>query len=72
MQLGNRSWPRAAAAILAPADDDPELADRVRALRAGGEIVVQQLPGQSGNIAEMGCDRALRWNGSEWVIESLG
>lgn len=71
MTLGSRSWPQAAGAIVSPADEDPALAGRVRALREQGERVVQQLPGQSGNFAEMGCDRVLRWNGSQWVIEAL-
>lgn len=69
MQLGTRSWPQAPGAILAPAEDDAALADKVRALREQGECVVQQLPGQPGSFAQMGCERALRWNGSEWVVE---
>jgi hypothetical protein len=32
---------------------------------------VQQLPGQAGSIAETGCDRVLRWSGSEWVVERI-
>jgi len=69
MRLGNRDWPQPAGAILAPAEEDSALADKVRTLRAQGERVVQQLPGQAGSIAETGCDRVLRWSGSEWVIE---
>jgi len=71
MQLGHRSWPQTAGAILAPAEDDPALSDKVQALRAEGEAVIQQLPGQAGSTAEMGCDRVLRWNGSAWVVEPL-
>jgi len=40
-------------------------------LRAEGEAVIQQLPGQAVSVAETGCERVLRWNGSEWVVESL-
>lgn len=69
MRLGNRDWPQPAGAILAPVEEDPALADKVRVLREQGERVVQQLPGQAGNIAETGCDRVLRWSGSEWVVE---
>jgi ATP phosphoribosyltransferase regulatory subunit len=72
MQLGNREWPALPGAILAPAESDPALADTVRTLRGAGECVVQQLPGQQGNIAEMGCTRVLRWNGSAWAVEALG
>ena len=71
MQLGNRSWPKTAGTILAPADDDAALSDKVQALRAEGEAVIQQLPGQADSVADTGCDRVLRWNGSEWVVESL-
>jgi ATP phosphoribosyltransferase regulatory subunit len=72
MQLGRRgSRPRAAGAILAPFEDNAALSDKVRALRAQGEAVIQQLPGQAGSVAETGCDRVLRWNGSEWVVESI-
>jgi ATP phosphoribosyltransferase regulatory subunit len=58
-------------AILAPNDDDAALADKVGQLRAAGEAVIQQLPGQDGTFAEMGCDRILRWNGTEWAVEAL-
>jgi len=72
MRLGARRMPAAAGAIVAPVDDDPALAQRVRTLRAQGERVVQQLPGQGGSFAEMDCDRILRWNGSDWVVEAIG
>ncbi len=71
MRLGNRDWPQPAGAILAPAEDDTALADKVRTLRTQGERVVQQLPGQVGSVAETGCDRVLRWSGSEWVVERI-
>jgi len=71
MQLGSRDWPAGAGAILAPAEDDPALAETVTALRAQGEVVVQQLPGQQGTYAEMNCRRMLRWSGSAWVVENL-
>jgi ATP phosphoribosyltransferase regulatory subunit len=47
------------------------LAEKVRTLRAEGEAVIQQLPGQEGSFSEMGCDRMLRWDGSAWVVETL-
>ena len=72
MRLGARQLPAAADAIAAPAEDDPALEERVRNLRAQGERVIQQLPGQAGSFAEMGCGRILRWNGSDWVVEAIG
>ena len=71
MQLGNRDWPAPAGAILAPAEDDAALAEKIAALRAQGERVIRQLPGQAGNMTGTGCDRVLRWHGSEWLVESL-
>ena len=71
MRVGNRDWPQPAGAILAPAEEDTALADKVRNLRTQGERVVQQLPGQVGSVAETGCDRVLRWSGSEWVVERI-
>lgn len=71
MQLGSREWPAAAGAILAPMDDDPALAEKVRQLRAQGEVVIQQLPGQQGSIREMRCNRTLRWEGTHWVVEKI-
>jgi ATP phosphoribosyltransferase regulatory subunit len=71
MQLSSREWPTPLGAILAPAEADPALAGAVRALRSAGECVIRQLPGQQGGIAEMGCERVLRWNGSAWVVEPL-
>ena len=72
MRLGGRQPATAATAIVAPAEDDPALAERVRGLRAEGQRVIQQLPGQAGSFSEMGCDRVLRWNGAEWVVEAIG
>ncbi len=71
MQLGSREWAVVPGAILAPAEEDPALADTVRTLRGAGECVIQQLPGQQGSFAEMGCERILRWNGSAWAVEPL-
>ncbi len=71
MQLGQRNRPAPADRVLAPAEDNEALRDTVRALRAEGVAVVQQLPGQTGTFAEMGCDRILRWNGTGWMIENI-
>ena len=72
MELGNRTWSKSPGAILAPAEDDVALTEKVAALRVAGEIVVRQLPGQAGNVAETGCDRVLHWDGSQWVVQPLG
>ena len=72
MELGSRQWPAQPGGILAPAEDDAALTETIAALRADGEIVVQQLHGQAGNIAETGCDRVLHWDGSQWTVRPLG
>jgi ATP phosphoribosyltransferase regulatory subunit len=72
MLLGSRRWSAPAGAILAPDVNDPMLESTVSALRAAGEIVIRELPGQSGSPADMGCDRVLRRAASEWVVETLG
>ena len=56
------------AAIFAPADDEPELRALIRELRAGGERVIAQLPGQSGGAAEMGCEREIVKTAEGWAV----
>jgi len=58
------------AAILAPSDDDPELWTAIKALRAAGEKVIQSLPGQQGNAAELGCNRKLKQVSGKWLVKS--
>jgi ATP phosphoribosyltransferase regulatory subunit len=71
MRLGTAQPVAAAGAIAAPAEDDAELAERIRSLRAAGERVIQLLPGQQGSLADVGCDRALRWRDDDWVVEAI-
>jgi ATP phosphoribosyltransferase regulatory subunit len=60
----------AARAILAPADDDPALREALHRLRAGGEIVVQRLPDESGgpDSGDFNFDRELRLVDSAWQV----
>ena len=60
--------PRERHAILAPASDDPALAAEVERLRAGGEIVVVELPGHEGARSESGADRTLAWKDGQWRL----
>ncbi len=52
-------------------DDDIELLNAVRELRAAGERVVYALPGARGDAAEMGCDRVLERRNGQWVVVKL-
>jgi len=57
----------AARAILAPADDDDQLAGLVDALRARGEIVVRRLGGDE-RIDGLQCDREIRRVDGSWQV----
>jgi ATP phosphoribosyltransferase regulatory subunit len=71
MRLGSFEPLPLAGAILAPADGDPALLERVRALRSEGAVVVRALPGQSGDPAEMGCHRQLQKIDGKWTVVPL-
>ncbi|RMD78034.1 MAG: ATP phosphoribosyltransferase regulatory subunit [Gammaproteobacteria bacterium] len=58
--------------ILAPAEEDPALHRKVAALRAAGERVCYELPGQEGGPAELGCDRVLRRGPAGWEVVPAG
>ncbi len=67
-----RQAPRPPAlAIFAPAVDDPLLRERVQALRAAGERVICELPGQTGGPRDLGCDRILRRRAESWEPEAV-
>lgn len=59
------------AGILAPWTDDPALRAEVSLLRASGERVIAELPGQDGAAAELGCDRILVQRAGKWVIDFI-
>lgn len=47
------------------------LEKEITKLRSGGERVVRELPGQSLDLKEMGCNRRLQEDGSNWIILDL-
>lgn len=59
------------ALIFAPCADDLELKQKIRDLRAQGQAVVQQLPGQAGNAAQLGCTSILEKDNQSWVVKAL-
>ena len=59
------------AGILAPWGEDPTLRARIEALRAAGEVVVVELPGQEPHRGESGCDRQLVYREGGWQVEPL-
>lgn len=54
------------ASIFAPAGDDPDLYETIRRLRAEGNIVIQELPGQSESGREIGCEFELQKQDGAW------
>lgn len=59
-------------AILAPWKHDDVLRERVAALRDGGEVVIQALPGHDHALDEFAFDRVLVERGGAWVVEARG
>ncbi len=57
--------------IFAPALDDPELTEFIKELRAEGNIVIQQLLGQTADAKLMQCTKKIEKNGQFWQIASL-
>lgn len=57
-------------AILAPSENDSTLWQVVKELRANGETVIQLLPGQQGDVTDMGCERVLKNISGKWQVES--
>lgn len=58
-------------AVFAPAQDDDDLLRVITVLREKGEIVIEELPGQNGDAASMGCDRQLVQENGQWVIKGV-
>jgi len=58
-------------AIFATHSEVPGLTEFVESLRAQGEIVIFELPGQAGSAKDMNCDRKLELRKGKWVVTSL-
>ncbi len=55
--------------ILAPAGQDVGLRSRIAELRAAGERVVIELPGQAAHWRESGCERRLVESENGWIVQ---
>jgi ATP phosphoribosyltransferase regulatory subunit len=66
-----RSPDTRAGGVYAPAKDDASLAHEIARLRAAGERVVKQLPGDDSSATDYGCDRALVWKNGKWLVEVI-
>ncbi|MCW8957392.1 MAG: ATP phosphoribosyltransferase regulatory subunit [Gammaproteobacteria bacterium] len=67
----NQSTNAASSAIFAPTRDDSSLGTVIAELRAQGEIVIVELPGQLGDAAAMGCNRQLVQRDGQWSVEGI-
>ena len=57
--------------IFAPAGHEEALLRQINALRAGGEVVIQQLDGQKADARQMGCGRRLVFEDGTWQIRHI-
>jgi ATP phosphoribosyltransferase regulatory subunit len=61
--------PEPRGAVLAPWREDPGLREQVRRLRAEGEIVVSDMPGQVPEGQAFECDRELVERAGRWIVQ---
>ena len=62
---------KTSSAIFASYSEVPGLSEAVQRLREQGEIVIFELPGQTGTAKEMNCDRQLQLKEGKWQVVSL-
>lgn len=57
--------------IFAPHEGDASLEQKIHELRDAGESVIRELPGNSSETQQQGCNRILVKRNSDWIIEDL-
>ena len=67
-QLSNKQFP-GAVKILAPADESPELKEKITELRNDGNVVIQQLPDVDADAESMGCTKSLCLVDGQWLVK---
>jgi ATP phosphoribosyltransferase regulatory subunit len=70
LRLSSNSMP-VQSGIFAPHDKDPAQLKMIDELRQQGEIVICELPDQTGNAQAMGCDRQLELRDDGWAVVKL-
>ncbi len=71
MRLGSHAPMALGDAVLAPSDPDPALQVRIGELRTEGRVVIRELPGQTGDPAQMGCAFRLQKQAGGWDVVPL-
>jgi len=54
--------------VFAPADTSPALMEKIRELRAAGQRVICELPGQDGDAVTAGCQQTLVMQDGQWCV----
>ena len=71
LRLGKAASGTSDSMIYAPCTGEPQLNQKIADLRAQGQRVVQELPGQVGDAMDMGCGQLLVKKGESWVVEPV-
>jgi ATP phosphoribosyltransferase regulatory subunit len=71
LRLGKGVGQEQEGGIFAPWSEEPQLQQRVDALRGEGRRVVCGLPDQQGGAKEMGCNQVLKKIDDEWIVTTL-
>lgn len=71
LRLTDYSSPVTGEKILAPADNDSKLKDKIRQLRSQGSIVIQSLSGQQESAKDLGCSAELSKQNGRWVLNQI-
>ena len=67
-QLSNKQF-ASAERIFAPADETPELKEKITELRNEGNVVIQQLPDVVADAEAMGCSKSLCLVDGQWLVK---
>lgn len=59
-------------AIFAPWSQDPQLRQKIDALRKSGEVVIQGLPGHKNEQDEFDCNRVIKFDDGQWILNNVG
>lgn len=59
-------------AVLAPWSQDPALRKKIVELRQAGHVVIQNLPGHENEQDEFACTSTIEFDGSQWILKTVG
>ncbi|MBI3713817.1 MAG: ATP phosphoribosyltransferase regulatory subunit [Burkholderiales bacterium] len=59
-------------AVLAPWSQDPALRKKIMELRQSGHVVIQNLPGHENEQDEFACTSTIEFDGSQWILKTVG